>query len=99
MCDPRCVRFRAGAAGSAGALVAAAQSWFCGGRVLVAWLEGLGWRLCGADVSPDGARLDDGLGADGVSVALFHAGRVGLAGPVGELVGRAGELVIRFGVG
>jgi hypothetical protein len=62
-------------------------------------LVGQGWRLCGADVSPDGGRLDDGLGADGVSAALFHAGAVGLAGPAGALVGRAGELVIRFGFG
>jgi hypothetical protein len=50
-------------------------------------------------VSPDGGQLDDGLGAGGVSVALFRAGRVGLADTVGELVGTAGELVIRFGFG
>ena len=60
---------------------------------------GFGWRLCGADVSPDGDWLDDGLGADGASVALFQAGRVGLAGTVGELVGTAAESVGRFGVG
>jgi hypothetical protein len=50
-------------------------------------------------VSLDDGQLHDGLGADGVSVALFRAGGVGLVGTVGELVGTAGELVIRFGFG
>ena len=99
MCDLPFARSQAAAAGSAGRLPVAAQSWPCGARVFVRWFVGLGWRLCGADVSPDGEPVDDGLGAGGVSVALFHAGRVGLAGTVGELVGTAGEFVFRFGVG
>jgi hypothetical protein len=99
MCDQPFARFPAAAAGSLRRLPAAPQSWLCGGRVFVRWFVGLGWRLCGADVSPDGGPLDDGLGAGGVSVAPFHAGRVGLAGTVGELVGAAGEFVIRFGFG
>ena len=99
MCDQPFARFPAAAVGSVHRLPAAPQSWPWGGRVFVRWFVGLGCRLCGADVSPDGGPLDDGLGAGGVSVAPFHAGRVGLAGPVGELVGAAGEFVIRFGFG
>lgn len=97
MCDLPCARCPAGAAGSALPLVGADQS--RGDRVFVRCVLGVEWRLRGSDVPLEGGMLDDGPGAGGVSVALFRAGRSGLAGTAGELMGAAGELVGRFGVG
>ena len=97
MCDLPCARCPAGAAGSAVPIIGADQS--RGDRVFVRCVLGFEWRLRGSDVPLEGGTLDDGPGAGGVSVALFRAGRSGLAGTAGELVGAAGELVGRFGVG
>jgi len=91
MCDLPCARCPAGAAGSAVPVVGADQS--RGDRVFVRCVLGFEWRLRGSDVLLEGEMLDDAPGAGGVSVALFRAGRSGLAGPAGELVGAAGELV------